>query len=118
MLAKLQWPNLALRAVMELGIIVGLGYWGYQVGGNLGTKLLLAIGAPVIGFGFWGMVDFHQAGQFAEPLRLLQELIISIIAALALYITGQRALGVTLALISIVYHILVYMTGGTLLHDS
>jgi len=33
--------------------------------------------------GFWGAVDFHQAGRLAEPLRLVQELAISGLAAVA-----------------------------------
>jgi hypothetical protein len=41
------------------------------------------LGAPLVGFGFWGAVDFHQAGRFAEPLRLIQELAISALAAVA-----------------------------------
>jgi hypothetical protein len=115
---KLKWFNLALRALMELGIVVGLGYWGYKVGGSLGTRFLLAIGAPLVGFGFWGMVDFRQAGKFAEPLRLIQELVISGLAAAAWYASGQHSLGISLGLVSLVYHVLVYALGGTLLKQS
>jgi hypothetical protein len=115
---KLKWFNLALRALMELGIVVGLGYWGYVTGGSLGTRLLLAIGAPLLGFGFWGMVDFRQAGKFAEPLRLIQELVISGLAAAAWYGSGQHSLGISLGLVSLVYHVLVYTLGGTLLKQS
>ena len=45
---------------------------------------------PLIGFGFWGAVDFHQFGRLSEWLRLMQELVISGMAAFALYITGQH----------------------------
>ena len=51
----------------------------------------------------------------AEPLRLLQELVISGLAAAAWYAAGQQAAGVVLALVSIVYHVLVYVSGETLL---
>lgn len=113
--AALKWFNVAVRGLMELGIIAALGYWGYQTGNNTIAKILLGILAPVIGFGFWGLVDFHQAGRFAEPLRLCEELVISGAAAAAFYVAGQQALGWALGLISIVHHGLVYGLGETLL---
>ena len=54
----------------------------------------------------------------AESLRLIEELIISGLAALALYVAGQHALGWTLGLLSIVYHTLVYVSGGRLLKHA
>jgi hypothetical protein len=74
-----------------------------------------AVGAPALGFGFWGAVDFHQAGRLGEPLRLLQELAISGLAAVALYAAGQHLLGWALGLLSVIYHALVYAQGGRLL---
>ncbi len=102
--------NLALRALMELGVVCGLGYWGYRHGG-----VILAVTAPVIGFGFWGAVDFHQAGRAAEPLRLLQELVVSGLAAAAVYTAGSHGPGWMLATVSVVHHALVYATGNRLL---
>jgi hypothetical protein len=107
--------NLALRALLEMSVVAGLAYWGLRTGDNAAGKILLAVGAPVVGFGFWGAVDFRQAGQLAEPLRLTQELAISAIAAVALYTAGQPALADLLAALSIIYHGLVYATGARLL---
>ena len=109
------WLNLGLRVVLETGIVVGLAYWGYRTGSGPVAKVALAIGAPVLGFGFWGAVDFHQAGRAAEPLRLVQELVISGLVALAVWSAGQPLLGLLLAALSIVYHALVYATGSRLL---
>ena len=114
-MSKPEWFNLGLRAIMESGIVLALGYWGFQTGSSPGMKILLGIGAPVLGFGFWGLVDFHQAGRLSEPLRLMEELGISGLAALALYAAGQHILGLTLVGISILYHTLVYTLGGSLL---
>jgi hypothetical protein len=83
-MSKLKWFNLALRALMEMGIVLALAYWGYQIGNKTATKILFGIVAPLIGFGIWGAIDFHQAGNMAEPLRLIEEMIISGLAALAL----------------------------------
>jgi hypothetical protein len=114
-MTRTQSVNLALRALMELGVVVGLAYWGYRTGDGAGMKLLLAVGAPLLGFGFWGAVDFRFAGRSAEPLRLVQELVVSGLAALALYAAGARLLGALLAALSVAYHALVYASGDRLL---
>ena len=113
--ARLQTFTLALRVLMEAGIVAAFAWWGYRAGEGTGMKILLAVGAPALGFGFWGAVDFRQAGRLAEPLRLLQELAISALAAIALYAAGQHLLGWALGLLSAAYHALVYLQGGRLL---
>ncbi len=113
--SKLSTLNLILRAVMEAGIVAAFAYWGYRTGSTSLGKLALAIGAPLLGFGFWGLVDFHQTGRWAEPLRLMQELLISALAALALFSAGQPALGWAMALLSILHHALVYLIGERLI---
>jgi Protein of unknown function (DUF2568) len=107
--------TLALRVLMEAGIIAAFAWWGYQAGAGTGMKILLAAGAPALGFGFWGAIDFGQAGRLAEPLRLLQELAVSGLAAAALYTAGQHLLGWALGLLTIIYHALVYLQGERLL---
>jgi hypothetical protein len=107
--------NLALRVLLEVGIVVALASWGYHAGGGTGAKIALAVGAPVVGFGFWGAVDFHRAGRLAEPLRLLQELAVSGLAAAAWYAAGRHGLGIALGVLSVVYHALVYASGARLL---
>ena len=117
--------NLLLRVTMETGVVVALAFWGYHAGHGTAARIALMLGAPLVGFGFWGGVDFHQAGRLAEPLRLTQELVVSALAAVAWYASGYHALGVALAGLSLVYHALVYAAGARLLaptkqrsHDS
>ena len=118
MASTLRMFNLMLRAVMELGILLALGYWGYQTGESATAKALLSVGIPLIGFGFWGLVDFRKAGSFAEPLRLIQELVISCLAAFALYVVDAKGFSLMLASASLLHHILVYVSGETLLKKS
>ena len=115
MLSKLKWINVALRALMELGIVVAFAYWGYHTGKSLTIKIILGIGAPLLGFGFWGIVDFHQAGKMSEALRLLQELIISGLAVTGFYFSGQILLAWILGILSVVHHSLVYALGEKLI---
>ena len=64
-----QLTTLILRVTMEIGIVAGLCLWGIHTADTTPTKIALGTGAPLIGFGIWGAVDFHQAGRLAEPLR-------------------------------------------------
>nr|WP_275691042.1 YrdB family protein [Paenibacillus aceris] len=111
----LNWVNLALRGLMELGIVIALAYWGYHSGKNTIQSTLLSIGAPLLIFGFWSLFDFRKVVATPEPFRLVQELILSGLAAVAWYTAGQRSLGITLGTISIVHHVLVYILGERLL---
>ncbi len=110
--------NLTLRALMEAGIVAALAYWGAHTATGAGSKLLYGVAAPAIAFGFWGAIDFHQAGRYAEPARLIQEITISGIAAVAWYAAGRHGLGIALAVLSIVYHTLVYASGTRLLKPA
>lgn len=115
MTSTLKWTNVGLRALLELGIVVALGYWGYTTGEGAAMKILLSLAAPLIGFGFWGLVDFRNSGSLAEPLRLIQELVITGLAAYAWYSAGAQAWGWALGTLSVIHHALVYLLGGTLL---
>ena len=114
---SLKGLNLALRGVMEAAIVFGLGYWGWKTGTGAWSRIALAILAPTVGFGIWGLIDFRSAGVLAEPLRLIEELVISAIAALGLYVAGQPALGWGLAALSVAHHGLVYLLGERLIKE-
>ncbi len=107
--------NLMLRILLEVGVVLGFAYWGFHTGNGTAAKVLLGVGAPVVGFGFWGAIDFHHAGRAAEGLRLIQELGLSGLAALAWSAAGQYALGAAVAALSVIYHSLVYVSGERLL---
>ncbi|HMQ89953.1 MAG TPA: DUF2568 domain-containing protein [Flavilitoribacter sp.] len=51
-ITPLQWINIGLRGLMEALIVFGFGYWGYHAAGKTICKTLLAVGAPLAGFGF------------------------------------------------------------------
>ncbi len=110
-----QRVNLTLRVLVEVGVVAGLASWGVRTGDGTTMKALLGVGAPALGFGCWGAVDFHQLGGLAEPARLVEELLLSGLAALAWYAAGSHGFGIALGALSGVYHGLVYLTGERLL---
>ena len=111
----MKWINLALRILVEIGVVGAFAYWGYQTGPSPTSQVVLAVAAPLFAFGVWGVIDFRGAGRIAEPMRLIEELVISGLAAFALYSAGQPTLAVALAVVSILYHALVYLSGERLL---
>lgn len=113
----LRRANLALRGIMELGIIVALAYWGVRTGHNTVQKAVLGMGAPVLVFSCWSLVDFRKWGSIAELLRCVQELVLSGLAAVALYAARQHAPGWSLGVVSIVHHLAVYLLGERLLRQ-
>ena len=117
-MSPVKWLNIGLRGLMETGIVLGLGYWGYQTGEGTIWKIILAVGAPLVGFGFWGLVDFHRLGKTAEPLRLIQELTISGLTAIALYSAGAHIAGWFMGILSVVQHAMTYMAGEKLLKEK
>jgi uncharacterized protein DUF2568 len=113
-MSAMQKVNLTLRVLLELGVVAALAYWGVHAGQSGFAKVLLGIGAPLVGFGLWGAVDFHRSGH-GEILRLVQELLISGLAAAAWYAAGPHGLAIALATLSIVYHTFVFASGERLL---
>jgi hypothetical protein len=118
MLTRSQTVNLTLRAVLELSIVLAFGYWGYETGTTEASRIGFLVLFPVVGFGIWGAIDFHQLGKNAEYFRLVQELVISLLAAYGLYLSGQMVFAVSLAALTIVYHVLVYLSGERLLKNA
>jgi hypothetical protein len=116
--SPLIWMNLTMRWILEAGIILAFGLWGYHIGETISTKILLAIVVPLIGFGFWGLIDFHQFGHDAEWLRLVQELLIGALASVAFYVIGEYILSYTLMILSVIYHAMVYLIGERLLKQK
>ncbi len=105
---------MAVRALMEAGLVAGVGYWGFAVGQGA-LRAVLALAAPVLVFGFSEAVDFRFAGRWAEPRRLAQELAVTGLAALALVAAGQQQLGLALAGLSVLHHSAVYLLGERLI---
>jgi len=112
------WISLILRWIMEAGIVLGLIYWGVFTGDSTEMKVILAVLAPVVVFGFWGFVDFRWIGRSKEAVRLIQELAITGLVAVALVTAGKPFPAWLLIAVSIGHHVLLYLTGGRLLKET
>ncbi len=64
--------NAALAFILELCVLVALGYWGFQIGPGTIAKIGLGIGAPVVAMVVWGLFGApNSAWQLHDPWRLI-----------------------------------------------
>src|SRR5437764_5435671 len=64
--------NVALRFLLELCILVALGYWGVQTGQGLLAKIGLGIGVPLVAAVVWGLVEASSSPwQLHDPWHLV-----------------------------------------------
>ena len=90
----LKTSNLALRFLLEIAALVAVGYWGWKSAEGP-ARWVLAIGAVAAVVAIWTLfVSPNPTIVLAMPIRLAIELVVWAAAAAALYVTGQRALGI------------------------
>lgn len=76
-MAVLRNVNLALSFLLELCMLAALGYWGFQTGSHLATKIVLAIGAPLVVAVIWGIFVAPKAiVPVSAPVHLLFQLVL------------------------------------------
>ena len=96
----LKAANLALSFWLELCMLAAFAYWGFTTGAGLFAQLLLGIGVPVVVILIWGILLAP-----ASPRRLqgwphwLLEIVIFVLAIVALYTTGQATLAMVFAVV-------------------
>ncbi|MFC4529440.1 YrdB family protein [Sphaerisporangium dianthi] len=61
MLSVVKSANMALMFLLELGVYVAVGYWGFTISPNWAVKLLLGIGGPVLFAVIWGVFGAPKA---------------------------------------------------------
>lgn len=101
---------LALRFLLELCVLVILGYWGFQSGKSVFGKVIIGMTTPIIVAGIWAMFGSPKALMpFTGMWRLSFELFVFGIAALALYSSGHVKLSVIFIVVAILNMILLHL---------
>jgi hypothetical protein len=85
--------NLGLAFLLELCMLVALGYWGFHTGQSTVAHIAVGVGAPVLAAIFWGLFMAPKAvWPVSTPLHLVFVVLIFGLAALALASAGQPVL--------------------------
>jgi len=99
--------NLGFRFLLELCILIVLGYWGFKTGGQTMTKILLGIGSPILFAVVWGTYLAPKSSmRLHEPWLFLAEIVVFGVATLALYKSSGLPLTITFGTIYILNKIL------------
>ena len=105
------WLVVAVRFLLEVGVLLALGYWGYETGTG-GLRYVLAVAAPLAAAVVWGAVVAPKAALSVSPgVRLTVSLVVFAAAVAALYAASRPVLAVTFAVVAVVDTALVYALG-------
>ena len=110
----LQTGNLALRLVLELGVLVALGYWGFlgRSGRSRAMRIGLGLGGPLVAALVWITLGAPGAPlELSDPLHLLLELVFFGSAALSLGRAGRPGPACWLAALAAANRGLMYVWG-------
>ncbi|MFG2078392.1 YrdB family protein [Nonomuraea maritima] len=110
MLAAAKNLNALLMFVLEVAVLVSVGYWGFTVSSNWGLKLLAGLGAPALFITLWALFAAGGGENAIYPLTGLARAALEIIwfggGALALYAAGRTVPAVVLAALFVVNAVL------------
>jgi hypothetical protein len=104
--------NLAIRFLLEIVMLIVLGYWGWHVT-NGWLQYVAAAGLPVIAATLWGVFRIQNDPKPAPVevpgiVRLLLEWFLFGFAILALYTLGHVQLSIIMAIIVKLHYIVSY----------
>ena len=79
-------------------MLAALAYWGFTVGGNLGIKLVLGLGAPLVAIVAWGaLVAPKRKIRLPDMARMSVEVVLFGLAVWGLVAADARGWAIALA---------------------
>lgn len=104
--------NLSLRFLLELAGIAASAYWGATVVDGP-VAVVLAIAAPAVLIGIWGMVVAPKArNSIGQEARIFIGTGLLLLAALGLWWAGQETLALAFGAVTLGNTLLMVMLGG------
>jgi hypothetical protein len=95
--------NLGVRFLLELAMLVALGWVGGEIGSSWVIRVGLAIALPLVAAVVWGMFIAPKAPRrLTDPAKLLVELVLFSAASTGLAAVGYPLLAVVLAVLVVV----------------
>ena len=104
--------NLAVRFLLELCMLVAVGYWGFKTGSGWFLKILLGIGTPLLIAIIWGTFVAPKAAYPLHGILLLAlEVVLFGSGVATLFVTKNYSLAWGFTLIVIINRILMFVWG-------
>ncbi|MFI7700037.1 YrdB family protein [Nonomuraea sp. NPDC049480] len=92
MLDLAKHSNAALMFFLELGVLISVAYWGFNLSSGWGVKLLAGLGGPALFIAAWALFGAGGGTNAVFPLTGLARAALEILwfggGALALYASG------------------------------
>lgn len=108
----LKGMNLAIRFLLEICVLISVGYWGFKTGSGLFLRLVLGIGMPLLIAVIWAMFGApRSAFRLQGPLMLMLEIIVFGSGVAALFLTKNTILAWVFAAIIVVNRVLIFFWG-------
>lgn len=114
--ATLDYVQGLVRFLLELGLLVGLGYWGWHLGSDAWQQVVLAVALPLVAALVW--TTFRTPGDESAgrpgrvrvrgPVRLGLEFALFLLAAFGLWSSGSRVAAETLLTFTALHYILTW----------
>ncbi len=90
--------NLGVRVLLELAMLVALGWVGGEIGSSWVLRVAMAIALPLIAALVWGVFIAPKAPRrLTDPAKLLVEVVLFSAAAVGLAVVGHPVLAAVLA---------------------
>jgi hypothetical protein len=106
-----RWSNLGLAFAVELAGLGTFALWGWRTGGSTLTRLLLAIGLPLLAAVLWGLFAAPTASYGSPVLTAVVKIAIFGLAGLALWSLDHRILGIAFVVV-VAANLLIIHTGN------
>lgn len=92
--------NLGVRFLLELAMLVALGWVGGEIGSSWVVRVLLAVAFPLLAAAVWGTFIAPKAPRrLADPAKLLVEVALFAAAVVGLAVVGHPVLAAVLAVV-------------------
>lgn len=102
--------NLALAFLLELVLLVALGFWGFHLGRSNVVHWLVGLGAPLVLAVVWSQIAAPMAEHRLEPTQLLVfKVVVFTLGTAALYAVGQKRAAVVLEVVSLISLVLAFV---------
>jgi len=95
--------NYGILFLVELGMLVSFGMWGFSLHVPTIVKFLVGLGVPAMVIVIWGRYFAPKASHpLGEPLNAFGELSLFIVSAIALYAAGYHQIAIIFGVVAVV----------------